>query len=205
MLNTNFLGNVKRHPPFLPPPPSQPPPALLSNPLLKALNETNKTALENEYQHVDYEYIPVPVIPSIQVPTPSSNGINKSSIEQLDIKHSNDINGIHSGKKSDIYNSISGNNNNSNQKVLASSTHYRSLSGTSTTSVTSLDNRFVNKINIVDPIEANNYNPSVIKRNGPRLEEVKSNESSEPNEAKKMTLFIKNNNQNLKINSNYEL
>jgi len=236
LINDNFKANPSRHPDFLPPPPSQPPPALRSNPLLNALNGANKSETESEYQHVpDYEYIPVipsSHLPSKRPPTPpttstvplrnesfllkeensTTNAVYKSaekytSIEPVEILNFNEKN---SENNSNIYYTFSPNTtNNSKPTTLVSSTHFRSPSGASTTSNTSLDNRFVNKITIVDPVDTNSYSP-VTKKTTRQIEEVKVNESK-PSErsANKATLFIKNNNKNLtensKTNSHYEL
>ena len=258
-MKDTFLATANnRHPPFLPPPPSQPPPALHSNPLLNALNEANKNARENEYQHIpDYEYIPVIPPPHLvdssqnssnptQRPTTpppittltasfrknsnlqkqeesSANGINKfTSIEPVEVVNSNEKNAAN------IYYSFSNNdnnNNNNNNNLKPPLTHYRSPSEASATSISSLDNRFVNKINVVDPIETNSFPLSTANRTTRQIEDIKSDESrsSERKESKKTLLFIKNNNRNLtnvnnqvdeqrnkktensKINSHYEL
>jgi hypothetical protein len=129
-----------------------------------------------------------------------------TSIEPVEILDSNEKN---SENNSNIYYTFSPNTNNSKPTSLVSSTHFRSPSGASTTSNTSFDNRFVNKINIVDPVDTNSYSP-VTKKMTCQIEEVKVNESK-PSErsANKATLFIKNNNKNLtensKTNSHYEL
>ena len=209
---SDFGANPNKQPSFLPPPPPPPLPLLHKNPLLFAA----ANAQIHEYHDVDciqptkspqeldkrtstnFESNQRPPTPpaTSTLPTRKSSiltddsKLNFSSIEPVNTKVQNNK----VAENDALYYLFTNNAPKTRLPSPNNTNHTRNLSNTSVNSNIS-QNRFVNTINVVDPIEAN-Y--AYFSRTSPQVEETMPKDAiySNQNDNKK-TLFIKNNNRNL--------